>query len=494
MGAALVVDDLLAEDMGRFYDDPLGFVMYAYEWGEGVLEGFDGPDEWQREFLDKWGDEIKKNDFNGHTPVPPVRRAVASGHGIGKSALTAWCVNFIMSTRPLSRGTVTANTSAQLESKTWAEIAKWTKRSITGHWFNVSTGRGSMKMHHIDHKEEWYCHAQTCREENSESFAGQHAVTATSFYIFDEASAVPDKIWEVAEGGLTDGEPMFFVFGNPTRNTGKFRECFKKQRHRWDNKQIDSRSVKITNKRQIQEWIDDWGEDSDFVRVRVKGDFPRAGTKQFIPGDIVEAASGKEVHSSVYQDRVKILGVDIAREGDDQTVFIKRQGTVAYDLEKFRELTAQSVAGRIAETIKSWQPDRVFIDKGNTGSAIYDLLVEWGYRDVVTAVNFGSKADKNEDYANKRVEMWGKCRDWLENGACIPPDSELYDDLVGPEYDFTSREQLILEPKKAMKARGLASPDCGDALALTFAYPVYKESKYVNRGSSYANTDYEMFA
>jgi hypothetical protein len=144
---------------------------------------------------------------------------------------------------------VTANTAEQLSSKTWAGVAAWHSRCITGHWFDLTTGKGAMRLKHRDHPESWRVDAQTSRkEENSESFAGLHAASSTPWYLFDEASAIPAKIWEVAEGGKTDGEPMHFVFGNPTRNTGAFAECFGKMRHRWVTRQIDSRQVQITNK------------------------------------------------------------------------------------------------------------------------------------------------------------------------------------------------------------------------------------------------------
>ncbi len=470
-------EHMLHKDMGRFFADPYGFVMYAYEWGVGELERFDGPDEWQKDFLISWGNTIRENGFDGHVPVKPVRKARVSGHGIGKSALTAWIVDFIMSTRPYCKGTVTANTSAQLETKTWAEVAKWTRRCITGHWFSVSTGRGSMKMYHKKFRESWYCAAQTCREENSEAFAGQHAVNSTSFYIFDEASAVPDKIFEVAEGGLTDGEPMFFLFGNPTRNTGKFRECFKVMRHRWDTAQIDSRDVKITNKAQLQEWIDDYGEDSDFVRVRCRGIFPRAGVMQYIPSDIVEAAAEHPgYHRSVYDHAPKLLGVDVAGEGDDQSVIIRRQGIVASGLRKFRELNTMQLASIVATEIKEWEPDAVFVDMVGIGAGVVDRLHQLKYKHVI-GVNAGHKASNDNKYFNLRTEMWGLMKEWLEAGAMIPNDTELRDDLIGPEYGYDPREREQLERKKDMKLRGLASPDSGDALSFTFAQPVSKTAQ-----------------
>jgi hypothetical protein len=138
--------------------------------------------------------------------------ATASGRGIRKKHLSAWSVVWIMSTRPHCQGTVTANTFTQLTTKSWAAIQKWTVLSITGPWFTTTWSL----LYHREHKETWFCSSQSCREENSEAFAGQHAATSASFYLFDEASAIPDKIFEVAEGGLADGEPMIFGFGNPT--------------------------------------------------------------------------------------------------------------------------------------------------------------------------------------------------------------------------------------------------------------------------------------
>jgi hypothetical protein len=144
--------------------------------------------------------------------------AVASGHGVGKSTVSAWITDWIMSTRARAKGTITANTFQQLSTRTWAQLTQWTKLCFTSRWFTLTIDQ----MYYRNAREAWFVSAQSCKEENSEAFAGQHAADSTSFYIFDEASGVSDKIFEVAEGGLTDGEPMIFLFGNPTRAEGKF--------------------------------------------------------------------------------------------------------------------------------------------------------------------------------------------------------------------------------------------------------------------------------
>ena len=173
------------------------------------------------EVLEELGAAVRARGFDGRTPVAPIRAAISSGHGIGKSALFAWIVDWIMSTRPDCHGTVTAGTNEQLEKKTWAAVREWTAKCVTAHWFEIN----SVIMYRKGHRETWFCAPQSCAEENSENFAGQHAMDSTSFYLLDEASAVPNKIHEVAEGGLTDGEPMFIMAGNPTRNEGKFHEA-----------------------------------------------------------------------------------------------------------------------------------------------------------------------------------------------------------------------------------------------------------------------------
>jgi len=480
---------MLAQDMGRFFDDPLGFVMYAYDWDNDpalrvvklespwdLVYGTEyGPDAWACEALEAIGEQVRANGFDGTRPVKAIREAIGSGHGIGKSAFTAWIANWIMSTRPYCKGVVTANTAEQLASKTWAEIAKWTKRCITGHWFTVTTGKGAMRMVHTQHPESWRLDAQTCREENSESFAGLHAANSTPFYIFDEASAVPDAIWEVAEGGMTDGEPMWFVFGNPTRNTGRFFECFNKQRHRWRARQIDSRTVQITNKAQIQEWIDDYGEDSDFVRVRVRGVFPRASTLQFIPRDLVDDAMGRVAEAGPLAGRTAIVGVDVARFGGDQSVIRTRIGRDAQTFPplRFRELDTMQLASRVVEHVTMLRNAGlrvvVFVDGGGVGGGVVDRLQQLAI-DVIE-VQFGAKADEPRKYANKRAEMWGRMKQWLPIGY-LAKDEALATDLTGVEYGFTVSDQILLESKESMKKRGLASPDDADALAVTFAHPV----------------------
>lgn len=463
----------LAGEIAKFYADPLGFVRFAYPWGEpGPLASATGPDEWQTSFLTDLGEEVRKRAFDGVCAVAPIRMAVASGHGIGKSTIVAWIVNWIMSTRPNCVGTVTANTFPQLQSKTWAQIETWTRRCITAHWFSISGSRFSYRAA----PKEWFFTPQTCREENSEAFAGQHAATSSSVYVFDEASAIPEKIFEVAEGGLTDGEPMIFLFGNPTRNQGKFyKVTFGDEKERWNHRSIDSRQSQMTNKAQIAEWIADYGEDSDFVRVRVRGLPPSASELQFIDAARVYAAQKRVVE--VLPDEPLIAGFDVSGGGSAWNVIRFRRGLdaksippvrIAGEHGRDRSVLIAAAAEVMRQTYGDQKVRVMFVDSA-FGAPIVERLHTLGFRNVVE-VNFGGpSADIHQ--ANQRAYMWTNMKDWLLRGT-IDSDNKLEIGLSGPGYHINKSNKLVLESKQDMQKRGEASPDDADALALTFAQPV----------------------
>jgi len=498
MTSTITADEQLADQLAKFYADPLGHVMFSYPWDtnkeiqkvelkEPWASRYNskyGPDVWACEYMDELAGEVKKRRFDGRNPVDPIKFATVSGHGIGKSTLVAWLIKWIMDTRPNCKGTVTANTAEQLKIKTWAELSKWHKMSMTEHWFTYNSGRGAMNLYHKTNKEGWRCDAQTCREENSEAFAGQHAADSTSFYIFDEASAVPDKIFEVREGGTTDGEPMVFDFGNPTRNSGQFFEnCKGRMKHRYRVRQIDSRSVHVTNKKLYNQWIEDYGIDSDFVKVRVLGQFPSAGSVQFIPTDLVEEAQRREVVPD--RSAPLVIGVDVARFGDDESVIYPRIGNDcrSWPAKRYRGLDTVQLTGKVIEMVRKFRLLRVeyaalFIDGGGIGGGVVDQLHHLGY--FVVEVQFGSKPVDNITYRYKSDEIWGTLREQLPRIA-LPANNELNGNdlrvqLTQREFGYTlTGNKIHLETKKDMKARltgDFSSPDIADALALTYAQEV----------------------
>lgn len=281
-------------------------------------------------------------------------------------------------------------------------------------------------------------------------------------------SNIHENIWEVTQGAMTTAKPLWLAFGNPTRNTGSFYECFGSQQHRWITTRVDSRTSKLANKDLIAQWIEDYGEDSDFVRVRVKGEFPRAGSTQFIPSDLVERAMRNRVVTDGQETRV--LAVDVARFGDDQTIFLERHGSRVLPLTKYRGLDTMQVAALVAERIDATQPDCTFVDGTGLGAGVVDRLRSLNYR--IIDVQAGGKPDDPEKYFNKRAEMWGRAREWLRGDVELPQDDGLKAALTGLEYGYSAKMAIQLEKKEDMKKRGLASPDEADALAYSFAEPV----------------------
>lgn len=452
----------LAEDIGSFFDDPEGFVRYVFPWGEKgtSLHDEDGPDVWQCEIMG----EIRAAIRSGTDAQAAIQIAVASGHGIGKTGLVAWLILWFMSTRDFPQVVVTANTSTQLSTKTWRELSKWHKLTIHRDWFDWTATRFS----HVLYPETWFAAAIPWTEHNSEAFAGTHEKHV--LVVFDEASAIADKIWEVTEGAMTTTGAMWLAFGNPTQNSGRFAQCFGKLKHRWITRQVDSRTAKMANKVQIQKWIDDYGEDHDFVRVRVRGVFPRAGSLQFISYETVSSAMRRK--ASDYQAFARVMGVDVARHGDDQSVIAKRQGNHVHPLQRERISDLMTLADVVAIQIIEFKPDAVFIDATGMGWGVIDRLRQLGHGQKVIGVQVGEKATNDKLYVNKRAELWGNAKEWLEGGGCLPNDAELESEYTGPQYGYDNKMKIVIESKKDMKARQLPSPDGADAINLTLTSPV----------------------
>ena len=482
----LILIDYLAE----YTNDPLGFAQTAFPWGEpGPLEK-EALDDWQILILQELTEALQApitnvkaaEEING-----VIREAVASGHGIGKSALVAIVILWALSTMEDTRGVITANTDTQLKSKTWAELSKWYQLFIAKNLF-VYTAT-AIFANDKEHEKTWRIDAIPWSDSNTEAFAGLHNAGKRILLVFDEASSISDKIWEVAEGALTDKNTqiIWFAFGNPTRNTGRFRDCFYKYRMLWKHRQIDSRSCKMGNQALFKEWVDTYGEDSDFVRVRVRGVFPRASENQFIPVDLVETAQHRNLHISQFEFAPVVIGVDPSWTGGDEFVIYMRQGLYSKRLGTYTKNDNDAeMAAILAGFEDEYKASAVFIDQGY-GTGIYSFGVAMGRSWIL--IPFGGKSG-NIGYANKRAEMWGEMKKWLQNGGVIERDDVLHDDLIGPLSFVNEKGEIQLEKKEDMKRRGIPSPNRADALALTFALPVTRNTANTNR---MCRTEYNPF-
>lgn len=473
----------LTEWLGEVSLDPLGFVYGAFPWGEPdtPIEKDEGPEDWQAGVLTRIGERLRAGYSVDTVISMAIQEATASGHGVGKSALVAWIIIWGISTFPHTRGVVTANTETQLKTKTWPELGKWFSMFIGKAMFEFTATAIFYKGGTIEDEKTWRIDMVPWSERNTEAFAGLHNQGRRIIVIFDEASAIPDLIWETTEGALTDANTQIIwcVFGNPTRNTGRFRECAPGGRFGayWHFNKVDSRTVSFTNKEQIRRWIEAYGDDSDFVRIRVKGEFPRTGEMEFFNAAEVEEAMLREVHTD--PSAPLAIGVDVARFGVNSSVLFPRKGRDARSIhrERYQGLDTVALATKTFELADRLHADAVFIDGGGVGGGVVDNCRR--LRLFVYEVLFGSKNTISdidglgEKFANLRAGMYGALRRWLKTGA-IPFDQDLKAQLLSITYTLNNRDEIILTSKEVMMREGKPSPDDVDALAETFALPIAK--------------------
>lgn len=494
----------------QIYNDPYQFALLAFPWRKPntPLEHMDGPRGWQRETMQEMTRHIKANDLRRAQSklMEMWRSADASGRGIGKSALVSMLTLWFLTTRLGSTTIITANTEQQLRSRTMAELGKWVALSINSHWWEPQAmsirpaewfGEAVKRDLKID-LGYWYAAAQLWSEENPDAFAGIHNHHGVML-IMDEASGIPKPIWAVSEGFFTEPIPdrYWFVFSNPRRNSGAFFECFHKDRNFWRCRNIDSRTVEGTDRGTFDKIIAQYGEDSDEARIEVKGEFPNKGANQFIGKDLAYAAMTRD--SIPDPGAPLVMGVDVARFGEDKSVIAWRKGRDARILpwQKYKGLDTVQLAGTVADLAGKHNPAAIFVDGNGVGGGVVDNLKAWGYK--VVEVQMGGSPTDGDTYVNKRVEIWGRMKEWLLTGA-IPNDSELVTDLISPEYSYHPVSNKVqLENKEKMKQRGLASPDAAEALAMTFAAPVARTDAHTSRSNGNArnrvarDVDYGIF-
>lgn len=446
----------LQEACVRFANDPIGFTRFMYDWGHGQLAEWEGPDKWHQEV----GQVIK--DYLEGPDELPLQIAVASGHGAAKTAFVGWLIHWFMSCRPHPQVVCTANTETQLNTKTWRELAKWHKLAANKEWFDWTATSYYLKAH----PETWKANAIPWSENNTEAFAGTHEENV--LVVFDEASKISDKIWEVTDGVLTTKKNIWVVFGNGTRNVGRFYDCFHKHKNRWKTWNIDSRTCRAANKAYLDRLVEAYGgEDSDQSRVRVRGLFPRTATRQLISTEAVEKCQQKEAEGWEYLP--KVMGVDIARFGENSSTICIRQGRKVFPIEVLPKQDLMQTAHRVAEAIKEHRPIQTFVDGSGIGAGVVDRLRQLNFN--VVDVN-GGNSSLNPRFLNKRAEMWWECKEFIESGCELPPDQKLKDELTCVEYDYTDKGRIRLDRKTDIMEKYGFSPDRADALTMTFAYPV----------------------
>ena len=461
---------------------PWDWVCECYPWMEEG-SGLTIPEVWQRSWLMTLQSDLQAQGMVNGNQV--IRMAVAAGRGVGKTALVAWAIHWFMSVFPNGTAVITAGTAAQLETKTWRELLKWQSLACNGWMFEWTATRYRQR----EAANQWYAAAIPWSDNNPQAFAGTHEKYV--LMLFDEASAISPLIWEMVEGTLSTGLCFFFVYGNPSEGSGGFWEAFNgRGANRWHHFRVDAREVTFANRDEIQSWIDTWGPDSDLVRIHVLGMFPRQAATSFIDGKIVSLAAARVIEwRDIPRAIPRVMGVDIARQGMDLNVIVRRQGRkVAPDIQAWHERDTMATANYIARTINEWRPDRVFIDGVGVGAGVVDYLKASGFSRIVVDVQSGQRPtlpDEAKRCANMRAVMWSRMREWLRT-ADLPMDQELMEELCAPKYKFERKtDRMLVESKAEMLQRGVKSPNKADALVYTF----WESMPSLAGGSGYAEPD-----
>lgn len=483
--------------------DPVKWITEAYPWGvKGTELENKKPRVWQIEQATEIRERLSSDPHN------PIQQARGSGHGIGKSAQVSMMGQWALMTSPDTRGIVTANTEAQLRTKTWPEMAKW--YGLLPPEIRYQFVFEATSLHVRDKRAEkqkaWRLDAHPWSEHNTEAFAGLHNEGKRLIIMFDEASAIADKVFEVTEGALTDEhtEIIWSIYGNMTRPHGRMQECWGSRKHRWQAMNIDSRTVEGTNKVQIQKWLEDWGEDSDFFRVRVRGLPPRASSLQYIESDLVREAMEREPYAGLREPL--IMGIDVARGGDDEFVICFRRGLDARSIpwviipgaeSRNSERVIAKVVDLATHCDPMQRPDAVVVDETGIGGPIVDRLRNLlGDNYQVLGVQFGG-ASPDPQLADMRMYMYKAIRDSLRVGLCLPNDPLLERQLTAAESSHDRRDKVRLESKEDIKKRlpEVGSPDRADALGVTYAYKIQpRENTNILGGSPKCKTDYDPYA
>ncbi len=315
---------------------------------------------------------------------------------------------------------------------------------------------------------EAFISCRTARAETPEALAGVHSDNV--LLVIDEASGVPEKVFEAAAGSMSGHNATTLMLSNPTRSSGTFFESHNRMKSSWWTRQWSCEDSPLVAQEFIDEMRMRYGEASSAFRVRVLGDFPLTDDDTIIPYHLVEAAQNRDIE--VADETTEVWGLDVSRFGSDATALCKRQGPVVTELRAWRGLDLMQTTGRVVAEYEalppSRQPTEILVDSIGLGAGIVDRLMELGL--PVRGVNVAESPSMGDTYMNLRSELWFKCKGWLEDRSCkLPKDDQLLAELTAIRYSFTSSGKMKAESKDEMRKRGLGSPDLADALCLTMA-------------------------
>jgi len=392
--------------------------------------------------------------------------SIRSGHGTGKSTSASWAMLWYLLMRFPNKVVVTAPTSGQLFDALFAELKRWIGElpKPIQDLLTVKSDRVELAAA----PSEMFISARTSRAETPEALAGVHSDNV--LLVVDEASGVPEKVFEAAAGSMSGHNATTILLSNPTRSTGTFYESQTRMAGSWWTQRWSCVDSPLVSDEFVDEMRERYGEESNAFRIRVLGEFPLADDDTIIPFHLVDAAMNRDI--DLDDERRPVWAVDPARFGSDRTAFCKRVGSVITEIKSWRGLDLMQTVGRVMAEYEalnpSSRPSEILVDSIGVGSGVVDRLRELGA--PVRGVNVAESPSMGETYNNLRTELWFKTKAWLEDRGCkLPQDDELLADLTGIRYSFTSSGKMAAESKDQMRRRGLRSPDLADAVCLTMA-------------------------
>ncbi len=432
------------EFVAEYRDDPVKFV-------KEVLGA--KPLPYQAEFLQALADGERK-------------MSIRSGHGTGKSTSASWAMLWYVLLRFPNKVVVTAPTSGQLFDALFAELKRWIGElpQQIQPMLTVKSDRVELSAA----PSEAFISARTSRAETPEALAGVHSDNV--LLVVDEASGVPEKVFEAAAGSMSGHNATTILLSNPTRSSGTFFESQTRLSGSYWTRRWSCVDSPLVSDEFVDEMRLRYGEESNAFRIRVLGEFRLADDDTIIPFHLVEAATQRDV--VLDEDAATTWGLDVARFGSDKTVLAKRQGSTITEVNGWQGLDLMQTVGRVKAEYDGLpshlRPKEIMVDVIGMGGGVVDRLRELGM--PVRGINVGESPSMGDTYTNLRAELWFKMRGWLEQrGAKLPKNEQLIAELTSIRYSFASSGKMKAESKDEMRKRGLTSPDYADAVCLTLA-------------------------
>ena len=397
--------------------------------------------------------------------VTNSRVAVRSGHGVGKTTALAWTILWWLCTRRPCKVAVTANTAHQLSDVLWSEIGRWHKAMrVLKNEIEIKSDKVLLKS-----APDSFAAGRTARRDQPEALQGYHADHL--LFVIDEASGVPDIVFEVGQGAMSTPGAKTIMTGNPTRTTGYFYDAFHKNADRWHTMKVSCQDSSRVSPDFIEDMARQYGEESNVFAIRVKGEFAESDQDTVIPRELAAAATRRDVDPT--EVGPMIWGLDVSRTGQDRTALCKRRGNTVFEVISWRDLDLMETVGRVKAEYDSarWdmRPDEICVDSIGLGAGVADRLNELEL--PTRSVNVAESSAMGDRFMRLRDELWWSAREWLEQRDCVLPDDEqLITELALPRYSFNSSGKIKIESKDESKKRhGGKSPDLADSFVLTFA-------------------------